>query len=195
MYAERLVRKTDGSAWAMSSRAYVRALVGLHAAAAADIQQARDRFAKASHGEPLPEWVETIDLFCHGKIADLAADAKTESQRKLASILGLLLVENTGYDYRIDKDAQTVLNQQPDCFRAFQARYEVPILAVEQEIIPAGPSFLFKSVVARLAGVPGLPEPVREKLDTVRNAKSTEAQVASWLETVAAHLRVGPARR
>ena len=79
-----------------------------------------------------------------------------------------------------------MLDRQPDCSRAFQTRYEVPILAVEKEIVPAGPAFLFKSVVARLADMPGLPEPVREKLTAVRNAKSPEEQVASWLETVTA---------
>jgi hypothetical protein len=49
LYAERLVKKADGAPWALCSRAYVRALVGLHAAAAADITRAREQLAKASH--------------------------------------------------------------------------------------------------------------------------------------------------
>ena len=63
-------------------RAYVRALVGLHAAVVADIQRARKQAAKVSAGKPLPEWVESIDLFCHGKTADVAADAKSDSLRR-----------------------------------------------------------------------------------------------------------------
>jgi tetratricopeptide (TPR) repeat protein len=186
LYAERLVRQTKGSSEALCHRAYVRALVGLHAAAAADIQHARDQLGKASNGKPLPEWVETIDRFCHGKMAPLIAEAQTEPDRSLYRLLRLLLVENTFDDFGVNEAAQALLDLQPNCFRAFQARYEVLIPSVQRETISAGPSFFLKSVVAPLAAIPGLPAPVREKLAALREGKPPEEQFAAWLATVTA---------
>ena len=159
LYAERLVHRTGGSALAFRIARYVRALVGLHVAAIDDVREARERQTKSATKSALPPWLDTIDLFCEGKLQPMVANATTASEpaKSLARMLELLAYDSTGDGYQTERAAAEMLEAKPDCFRAVEARCEANILGVSHRAIPEMMRVFQDTVNRRLLEVPACP--------------------------------------
>ena len=125
LYAERLVQKTGGSPWAYWNRAYVRALVGLHKSALADIALAR------KHDVKPPNWGLAIEKFCHSDDAALAKLATPEST--LPDFLRMLLAAYVSSQQTRQQAAERVLAREPGCMLAFDLlQNEAPLGILRQ---------------------------------------------------------------
>lgn len=118
LYAEQLVEMDHESVWALSHRAYARALVGLHRLALEDIDAARKKHAGQTDGkEALPEWLDVIDAYCrydHGKLSEIA-EGRTRDE--LAQFLYALGLQHIGNDTIKIEEGRKVLEKIPNCFR------------------------------------------------------------------------------
>ncbi|HEY2249650.1 MAG TPA: hypothetical protein VGH74_01270, partial [Planctomycetaceae bacterium] len=109
LYAERLVELDEGSSRAHWSRAYVRAFVGLHKSALAEIDAARKRDGNA------PSWGPAIEKFCHSDDAALDALSSERGATVLPIFLRLLLAAHAGSQQMRQQAALRVLEEQPYC--------------------------------------------------------------------------------
>ena len=109
LYAERLVELGKETSRAHWNRAYVRALVGLHKSALADIDAAR------KSGGNVPPWGLAIEKFCHSDDAALAALSTERTATFLPVFLRLLLAAHSSSQQLRQQAAQRVLQQQPYC--------------------------------------------------------------------------------
>ena len=76
LYAERLVAANPDDSFACAHRAYVRTIVGLHAAALEDVKRIKDIRSKHADQPALPNWYELIEPYCTFKREALAAAGK-----------------------------------------------------------------------------------------------------------------------
>ena len=91
LYAERLVARDPKSALALRSRAFVRALVGRHDLALADLDEAKKRDEGTKDAAPAPSWLPLIDAYLK---ADRKAMAiKDGPHARLAALLNMMTVE------------------------------------------------------------------------------------------------------
>jgi tetratricopeptide (TPR) repeat protein len=167
LYAERLLRKNNESAWALWHRAYVRMQLGLHNLGAEDIAAAKQKQAAFPAALPLPFWTEVIDAFSQGQCSRMLKIAKTPPQRRLARYLNLQAV---AYGSLRDLSIQAMhdfLKDCPDSPRAYD------MLASSGEIGTLREGSDFGLVVGsellrkRLPDIPGLPERISKQLASV----------------------------
>jgi hypothetical protein len=164
LYAERLVRKTNASPWALWHRGYVRLLLGLHNFGAEDIAEARKKPGAAPSAKPLPFWAEVMEAFGQGELSRMLQIAKTPPQRALARYLNLQAVM---YGDLVDlkiKTANDLVEQCPDCPRAYNelalSGALGPMRQAAYSAFGQTGTFLRK----RLLDVPGLPEELAKRL-------------------------------
>lgn len=154
LYAERLVQKTGATPMALWNRAYVRALVGRHQAALADVEQA----AKAGAGSPAPEWGEMIHAYCEFNQPRLMACAEKERLRPLVHYLRMLQQEFAEDSLSKLRTVAEVLEFSPDSFRAMDLaenhRLQQVRKVASEEAYLRFPTQLYR----RLSGLAGLPE-------------------------------------
>ncbi|MBX3448742.1 MAG: hypothetical protein KF777_04235 [Planctomycetaceae bacterium] len=111
LLAERAVRLWPKSGLAWQSRAYVRALVGLHDLAIADLET-----AESLGGVKSPEWVSPVAAYCQW---DDAALQKLKSDgNRLAMYFRLLAAEIAGSPSEQVDAARQLVEAEPDCWRA-----------------------------------------------------------------------------
>lgn len=189
LYAERLLRETDGSDWALWHRAYVRALVGLHEQAHADVKTARKLWDKKSSKQP-PFWADVLDAFCQGQLPQMLEKAKTQSLRRLARYLNLQAVMYSSLNVVTIKACQSMLEECPDCLRAADALCATAQIGPMREV--TGSAFLLfsQTLRSRLPDVDGFPSSlakrVREtKLENLEQEKGIEDEIDFRVQLVA----------
>ena len=169
LYAERLMRKSGSSGWALAHRAYARALVGLHAAAALDASAARRKQAEKSSAQPLPEWLPVIERTCAGK-ARPEVSLYREPERTLAFILWIQTAALGGGE-ELPKSTLPIFVEHPDCFRIIDALLGRRQMNLSRVVTPESINILAASLDHRLGDIPGLPQNLRERLDKARRAR------------------------
>ena len=92
IYAERLLRNDKRSSWGLWHRGYVRALVGLHQLALADVSNAKELPEKAAGSPPVPFWTGVLDAFCQGRLPQMVKEATSPKPAQLAAYLNLVAV-------------------------------------------------------------------------------------------------------
>ncbi|MDR3635461.1 MAG: hypothetical protein P4L84_16775 [Isosphaeraceae bacterium] len=157
LYAERLVVQDPKAPLGLWNRAFVRALVGLHAEALDDLAEA-GRLAREKSESP-PAWIPLIDAFVHYDVKAIATDLP--SLKPLASILQLFAVEFPWSRIQTLESAQPLLKTDPDCFRAMDAICQVGGIDDLHAATQAGPLILEKVVPAKLVAIEGIPAEVR----------------------------------
>jgi len=177
LYAERLLRKTDNSAWALWHRAYVRAIVGLHHLAEADIATAREKQAKTSKTQAAPFWTDVIDSFLQGRMSKMLETAKTPRQRTLASYLNFEVAMWVLDNERRVKTAQAVLEDCPDCFRAYDGMCSMHFIGVLHTVTEGSFGLLSKSLRRRLPEIDGLPAALAKRVRDHEPQKETADEV------------------
>jgi tetratricopeptide (TPR) repeat protein len=170
LYAERLVRKTHESPWALWHRGYVRLQLGLHNFGAEDLAEARKKQGAAAPARPLPFWADIAEAFGQGELSRMVKIAKTPEQRRLARELDFQAVRNGNVPEVRIKAAQKFLKECHDC------PWVGNELALSGGLGPAGQSayvafgttseFLRK----RLPEVPGLPADLAQRIRSTEEA-------------------------
>ena len=163
LYAERLVQRAGADQFSLWNRAYVRALVGRHAAALDDLAKA------APAGEPIgnkPEWVELIRAHCEFDQDALNVAKASESVRPLAAYLRMLGQEFTkSIDTRM-ASAGKALELSPDSFRAVDLVADHGPLGISRAAGQRASHLFTLSLNRRLGEVPGLPHGAAELVAT-----------------------------
>jgi len=199
LYAERLIGKTKGSAWALWHRAYVRTVVGPHHLAELDIAAAKERQVKSPSPQPLPFWTGILGAFAEGHIPQMLQQATTTRQLRLARYLALEAVVYSKLDNLMVKTAQSVLEQCPDCPRAADAMCSSRQLGVMQAVTSGAFQRLSKSLRTRLPKIPSfsgtlakrLGEKVEDEVDfRVQLVADLKAESASGRDTTEPSLAV-----
>jgi tetratricopeptide (TPR) repeat protein len=131
LYAERLVRKTNASPWALWHRAYARMHVGLHKFAADDIAAAKQKQGVAADAKPLPFWTDVLDAFGRGDVSGMLKVAKTERERQLALDLKVQAVLFAELEDMMIQAVGEFLKECPDFTRGYD------MLATSGQLGPA----------------------------------------------------------
>ncbi|HEX4071650.1 MAG TPA: hypothetical protein VHX68_10780, partial [Planctomycetaceae bacterium] len=182
LYAERLVRKSGSSGWALAHRAYARALAGLHAAAALDASAARRKPAEKPSAQPLPKWLSVIERTCAGKARSEVALYR-EPERSLAFILWIQTATLNGGE-ELPKSTAAIFVEHPDCFRIIDALLGRRQMNLSRIVTPESINVLAASLDTRLGDVPGLPPSLRERLGKPRRGAEEVARLASIIAEV-----------
>jgi len=174
--AQRLVARDPRSPTAIWHRAYARSLAGMHEDALADLAAART-LAEASPGvgKP-PAWVDMIDALCRFDTKRLT-DAREGPRGQLAMFLAFLSVEQSRSSARTLKLARELLEQNPECYRVFDAMCETGGVSTLHWATLSGMAIFSNDLRKNLKDQPGLPASVAAVLE----GDGAEAQVTSAL--------------
>ncbi|MHB1555915.1 MAG: tetratricopeptide repeat protein [Isosphaeraceae bacterium] len=162
LYAERRVARTPKDARALWQRAYVRALVGMHRDALADLAAAG---AASAAGNPpaQPDWTPLIEALAHQDTRRLGA---AEGPRaRLGALLNLVALEHPTGSWQVLNAARRVAEIDPECFRAYDAMCRVPGVANGHTATTLGLEAYARLLPPSLKAMPGLPARVRAFLD------------------------------
>jgi len=181
LYAERLLQHMPESGWALAHRAYVRAVVGMHAPAAADARAAIDGKGKTP-ARALPAWLDTIEHACEGE-AKPDVNESPEPQRSLQWILWLRTTDRSGLREELPRSAASVFEQHPDCFRIVEALWALRELGLTRMVNSQALPVFSNSLNKRLVLVPALPETVRKRLGAP--AQDSEAEIGRCAAIIA----------
>lgn len=162
LYAERRVARAPKDARALWQRAYVRALVGLHRDALADLA-ATAPGAGAGKPPARPDWAELIEALAHQDTRRLAA--VEGPQARLGALLNLVALEYSTGSRQVLLAARRVAELDPECFRAYDAMCRVPGVANGHTATVLGPEAYARLLPRSLKAMPGLPARVRAFLD------------------------------
>ena len=153
---------TRKSPWGLWHRAYVEALIGLHKKALDDLAGA-EKLARGEDGPKTPEWVDTLEAYCH---FDLARLKKVDGPRaKFAAFLRMLAFEFPRHSDVPLRSARELLSFDPECFRAVDVMYQVGGVA-NLHVATTYPLQLLTDVVPkRIWEIESLPAVVLEPID------------------------------
>jgi tetratricopeptide (TPR) repeat protein len=163
LYAERAVNRWPQSALALYSRAYVRALVGLHRTALEDLTAAA-KIIKQSGQEP-PSWAVPIEPYCRFDAEALDAAAQTQSQRGFVRLLQLLTAEFSDSARSMMAASKALFDESRGCLRAIDCAADVKQLGFYRYVAALGPAAAQKELLSQVRKVPNLPEPASKLID------------------------------
>jgi len=177
LYAERLLRKTDESSWALWHRAYARMLLELHKLAAEDIAAAKKAQDSSPSAPVLPFWTDVLDAFGRGRPHQMLQLAKTPPQRRLARYLYLQSVMY-GPLYELTMKAATdFLEVCPESPFGYHVLASTQLLGPTRDGADKG--LIVTGALLRLAllDVPGLPAPAIKRIKTAKATENDSAEV------------------
>jgi tetratricopeptide (TPR) repeat protein len=169
LYAQRLYARpaNSGSAHALRTRAFVRALVGRHDLALSDLDQANklDEAAKAKGAPPSPSptWLPAIDAYLKADRQRLAI--KDGPYARLASLLNVMVLEFPPGTRLVIQAARDVIQTDADCDRAYGAIFHNGDLGDLHAATAMGPVAFTKAFPDKLKSLTTLPESVKTPLD------------------------------
>ncbi len=178
LYAERLVNRPGqkNAAEALETRAFVRALVGRHDLALADL----DASIRSGNGKTEPgaagapsvtsSWRPLIDAYLKADRSRLAI--QNRPQDRLASFLSLLAVEYPPRTRLLIESARAVLKLDADCYRAYDTICQNGDLGDLHMATETGPLAFTKLFNLKLSTLPGVPEPIKNAINQGRDEPS-----------------------
>jgi uncharacterized protein HemY len=167
LYAERLMARSPRSPTALRTRAFVRALVGRHDQALADLDAASRLAAEAKDATPAPSWLPVIEAYLKSDRKRLAAQDGPHA--RLAALLNLMIVE---YPHRTRVAAQAsrdLAGRDADCCLAYDAICRNGQLGELHVATVAGPQVFSKLFPEKLKALDSLPAGVKQPLDQGRD--------------------------
>jgi hypothetical protein len=164
LYAERMLNADPKNPLARAHRAYVRALIGLHAAALVDLGELEKGRGDDSGATPLPVWVDLIRPFCSFQREPIRSIAdRRPSLRQIAQRLSFEQHRAFGDDRWLFESAGETMRVCPDEYGIYAALTgEGAPLAVGRVGANYGPAALARFLPGRIAKLPGLPGGMRE---------------------------------
>ena len=163
LYAERLVARDPKSALALRSRAFVRALVGRHDLALADLDEAKKRDEGTKGAAPAPSWLPLIDAYLKADRKALAI--KDGPHARLAALLNMMTVEYPVRTRVRVEAAREVVSRDADCCIAYDAICESGQLGDLHIATQIGPDAFTKLFPVKLKSLPALPATIRQPLE------------------------------
>lgn len=167
LYVERMNHLAGaGDLVARAHRAYVQAVIGMHAGALAELGEIEalpgDREAEAE----LPAWVALLGPYCRfERQALLAVGDKDRDLAQLARRLEFNQCYMFGDDRWSYESAQQAMRVCPEAYGVYAALCEGGPLGVVRTGAYYGPAAMSRLLPARLAALPGLPPPLRSAAD------------------------------
>jgi tetratricopeptide (TPR) repeat protein len=167
LYAERLLTRDPKSATALRTRAFVRALVGRHDLALADLDEANRIDAETKTVTPAPSWLPVIDAYLKSDRKRLAI--KDGPHPRLAALLSMMVVEKPPGTRVLVQAARDVASLDADCGRAYDVicgNGQIGDLHVATQM---GPDAFTKLFPIKLKSLKSLPDPVKKPLNQNRD--------------------------
>ena len=158
LYAERLVARDPKGDWPLWNRAYVRAMVGMHGDAHADLKAA----ARAGRPSSQPAWADLIQGLAQQDETKLGPGPGVSP--KLAALLRMLVMEFPYGTQPSLEAARDVVDLDPECFRACDAMCQASGVSNLHVATTLGPEALGQTLTKSLKSMPGLPTSVRDFL-------------------------------
>lgn len=168
LYAERMVQTTgEQKSIARAHRAYVRAMVGMHAAALEELKQIEILQSQQESPEKLPAWCALIDPYCKFKRQEWPAAVPDDGD--LSQLKQRLTLEQ--YIVLCDERllfeaARQALRVCPEAYEGYDAlAVLVSPLAVKRIGANYGPAAMGSLLPDRVATLPELPKEVEKDID------------------------------
>jgi tetratricopeptide (TPR) repeat protein len=162
LYAERALVQWPETRTSRWTRAYARALTGLHGDALEDLAAA----ARLPAGnDPLkgavPHWAAWIEAFCKN---DDQALAKFEApyNRGFLKYLAYVMYSGCRNHYAEVHKLREALEVNPECYDLYEAWCGMGGIAMHNEATVVGPKVLSTRIYPRVADLPGLPPDIRK---------------------------------
>jgi len=163
LYAERLVARDPESIRPLWNRAFVRAVLGLHALALNDLRAAELRAEKAKSPAARPDWVDMIDVCARFDLARLKAVKGPSAP--LAALLLMSALEYPGGSELFMDAGKAVVEAHPECARAIDALGVHGPINIEHQTTVLGIQSFDAHLPLRLKEVEDLPAAIRDALD------------------------------
>ena len=167
LYAERLVARSPQSAQSLRSRAFVRALVGLHFVALDDLDEARKLDVGTKHPARPPSWLPVIEAYLKSDRKGLEVPDGPDA--KLAALLRMMLVEYPHGTRALVQAARDVVGLDADCCLAYDVICENGQLGDMHTATVVGPESFTKLFPVKMKSLKWLPTVVRRPLDQDRD--------------------------
>lgn len=182
LYAQRLVQKHKGSALALQTRAYAKALTGLHASALDDLKQSQQ-----GQGAAMPLWAKAAELLCcysRRELLDLAG--KEPAIAPLARYFAFLTVQHEISDSLVIETSLNALKSNPHCFRLIDGACEKAGVSYLHQLTEEGFPTMVKTIRDEWPTMEAdMPEAVRLAPALADNDPDLIAQVADMSEALA----------
>jgi tetratricopeptide (TPR) repeat protein len=179
LYAERLMKRTGASPVARRTRAYVRALTGLHKAALGDLAAAGVPDAKT------PAWVTTIENFCRGNEQALRKEAEQAEGASLAEYLRFLMSMYSSSDRRRIDAATRLVGEEPGCMVGFDVLVSNAPLGIQRTGCQLQFTAFAQTLRTELGEMEGLPKLLQTLIETPAGELSEEME---WRKNLIAAL-------
>lgn len=159
LYAERLVQRRPETPTALEHRAYARALVGLGAAALADLADATE-LSGADAGRPA--WAKAAELYAQYDFQALANLSNQDaSASELAAALSFLVLATGGGDANVIEAAYEATAAAPECYLLYDRLCDFLGVSNLHFATLQGPTAFQEYFPQRVRGLPDLPESVQ----------------------------------
>jgi|GEM_PF-762545 len=168
LMAERAVVHSGGSAEALWTRAYVRALVGRHHSALADIAAAREAAPQQAMNEP--KWGAIIDACCRFDKPALEELAEPPAQRPLARYLQLRAAEHTTAPLLLVEQARVTAEANPECLRVVATLVGIPSLGTQRSAPQLAFQVFETALPQGLLTLSGLSDELRGDIEVLEDA-------------------------
>jgi tetratricopeptide (TPR) repeat protein len=184
LYAERLVTLAGDDSLAHATRAYVRAIVGLHGAALEEVNRVNELRKQHPDQKELPSWFEVVEPYCSFEREPLhALGDRRPSLRQVAQRLSFEQIHAFGDDRWLFDSAKESLSVCPEEYSIYAALTQASgsLLSVVRTGAYYGPAALAHFLPQRIAKLDGAPESVQAAAKGVtekakKEAKSGDAQ-------------------
>lgn len=181
LYAARMLHRAGETPESLRTRAYAFALLGLPAAALADLERAA---SPAGQGQEAPGWVAAVEAHSRGDRAELArlAGSGARPARLLARVLRLRDAELAGDGPAGAEAAEALREEEPACVLWLDARLRrsMPLgveVAAQQEALSAARTWLYEPLAKSGIKLPA-PIPGFDASDVAAEAKIRETYPA-----------------
>jgi tetratricopeptide (TPR) repeat protein len=184
LYAQRMVNLDPDSPFAYYNRAYAFALTGLHAAALADLKQARDLEEKLTAAgkpvPPIPRWVELLDPYCKYAVERLALSAPHNDPRApLVALLVFIDVENCGSESELMRVGHDALDVDANCFRIMDGMMVRAGVISGHELTERATQVMLDTLPDDIKLLPVIPKTTQQALNDARGNNDHIANLTS----------------
>ena len=166
LYAQRLTQRRVRPLWATYHRAYAYALLGLHALAIKELEDAEKQFHAAPAGNVTerPTWAESLGAFCRYRMDQVDPGSVDAADKQLFLLLEYLDAETSGSANVAVETAIRVLDKMPECYRVHDGFCRFAGVGAGHSATVAGLLLVDEKLHWRLETMEDLPAGVRRAM-------------------------------
>jgi tetratricopeptide (TPR) repeat protein len=163
LYAERLLARSPRSPAALRGRAFVRALVGRHDEALADLEAANRLAEETKDATATPSWLPMIKAYLEFDRKRLAIAGGPHA--RLAALLSMRMLEYPHRTRVLMQAARDLVGRDPDCDLVYDAICRNGQLGELHFATEAGPAVFTQRFPIKLRSLTSLPATVKQPLE------------------------------